>query len=201
VRRIGPTWPLISRIPRHVALRLRLASVLELGELQCRPRQPCLWRRHQTQIAPIAPRKWYIEMWRSGERYSEERRPLLLSQRVQEVSSTSSAVAVPDERVVSCADSTQNSDCPCCLAEQSPILRIPWAHSRLPSNATVMPACTQKTPDLRLSARLAICHSACYSIGLNQLFYLETDLSMFRLSAAINSAASPISHHIPASFS
>jgi hypothetical protein len=111
--------------------------------------------------------------------------------------------AVPDERVVSCADSTQNSDCPCCLAEQGPILRIPWAHSRLPSNATVMPARTQKKPpDLHLPARLAICHSACCSIGLDQLFYLQGDLSVSRLSAAIiNSAASPISHHILASFS
>jgi hypothetical protein len=114
-------------------------------------------------------------MWRSGERYSEERRHLDLSQRVQEVSDTRGCLsaAVPDERVV--RPTTQRKTR--VLGGARPHLRIPWAQSRLPSNATVMPPHTQKTPHLLLSARLAICHSGRYSSGLVSVFYLQPDLS------------------------
>jgi len=151
------------------------------------------------QIAPemvaLLHESYITLMTRSGERYSEERRPLLLSRRVQEVSARSSA-AVPDQRVVSCADSTQNSVCPCLLGGARPQLRILGRRSRLPSNATVMPTCTQKTPDLHSSARLQFAAFHWYSSCLVLLLYLRADLPIFSISASNISAASPILHHI-----
>jgi hypothetical protein len=193
VRRSGPTWSLISRTPRHVAHRLHLTADLEVGESQCRLRQPCLWRRHQTQIAPIAPRKWYMKMWRSGERYSEGRRHLeLVTTRPGGIRGLSAAV--PDERVVRRWPTQRKT-------------RVAW-RSKAPFKKFLgRTQDFQATPPschLTLKTRpICIClHALHFAIspltlsGLTSFFYLEVDLPMLRLSSAAILLASPISHHI-----
>ena len=125
------------------------------------------------QIAPVEAESLHESditlMRRSGERYSENRRPLLLSgssQRVQEVVS-----AVPDQRVV--RPTQRKIQFGRVLGGAKAQLRNLWAQSRLPSNATALPAYTQKPPDRHLPARLVICRFAYNLGGLTSLFYVE----------------------------